>query len=59
MEDITLANRPTPVFGANAAESSKSAVSWAAILSGAVVAAANARRYDASHECGFFTPEAL
>jgi hypothetical protein len=25
---------------------------------GAVVAAANARRYDASHECGFFTPEA-
>lgn len=26
---------------------------------GAVVAAANARRYDASHECGFFTPEAL
>ena len=40
MEDLTLANRADPVIGSNAAESSKSAVSWAAILSGAVVAAA-------------------
>jgi hypothetical protein len=40
MEDLTLANRAAPVIGSNAAESSKSAVSWAAILSGAVVAAA-------------------
>ena len=40
MEDITLASRTTPVFGTNVAESSKSAVAWAAILSGAVVAAA-------------------
>jgi hypothetical protein len=40
MEDLTLANRPSSVTVSNAAESSKSAVSWAAILSGAVVAAA-------------------
>ena len=40
MEDLTLTNHTAPVIGANAAESSKSAVSWAAILSGAVVAAA-------------------
>ena len=40
MEDFTLDHRAAPVLGANVAEFSKSAVSWAAILSGAVVAAA-------------------
>lgn len=40
MEDLTLASHASSVIVPNAAESSKSAVSWAAILSGAVVAAA-------------------
>ena len=40
MENVALANRTSPLIVSNAAESSKSAVSWAAILSGAVVAAA-------------------
>jgi len=40
MENVALANRTSPVIVSSAAESSKSAVSWAAILSGAVVAAA-------------------
>src|ERR1700736_1052681 len=40
MEDLTVSNRSPPLLGTSAPESATSAVSWAAILAGAVVAAA-------------------
>jgi hypothetical protein len=40
MEDLTVSNRSHPLLGTSAPESATSAVSWPAILAGAVVAAA-------------------